>query len=113
LLSKARQVQGLQGISIPLNSQQQVNLSDDMIEYFQFLLSHSGAPFDNVLNTKLINRQKECLHYLSRGMSAKKIGLVLKLSPKTIENHIALLERKLFCANRNDLVEKAFELGLN
>lgn len=60
---------------------------------------------------KLTDKQSECLFYLLRGKGIKEIALILKRSPRTIEDHINLLKNKFNCFTRSQLIEKAFQLG--
>lgn len=55
---------------------------------------------------KLTQRERECLHYLSVGYSAKKIGQELKISSRTVEIHIANMKRKLECHTRLELLAR-------
>jgi DNA-binding CsgD family transcriptional regulator len=57
----------------------------------------------------LSKREKECLQYLTRGMTAKQIARILNLSPRTIEFYIENMKNKLECHNRIELVAKAIQ----
>lgn len=46
---------------------------------------------------KLSVRHKECLKWLIRGKSSVDIGLILGISKRTVEKHIATLKEKLGC----------------
>jgi DNA-binding CsgD family transcriptional regulator len=59
----------------------------------------------------LTPREIECLFYTLRGKSAKAIGLILKISPKTIEFHLEHIKTKFNCRNKMELISKAMELG--
>lgn len=59
----------------------------------------------------LTQRQTQCLYYLIRGKTAKEIGKIINLSPRTIEDHIAGLRYKLNCNTIRELVGKAIECG--
>ncbi len=58
-------------------------------------------------NIQFTPRERDCLHYLLQGYTAKEIGNHLQLSPRTIEDYIARLKEKLRCTCRSDLVKKA------
>ena len=61
--------------------------------------------------SNLSKRQKECLYYLTRGMTIKQIAKVLLLSPRTVEFYFDNLRTKLNCHSRSELVSKAIEFG--
>jgi DNA-binding CsgD family transcriptional regulator len=72
---------------------------------------HSYQLKNEMGHHKLTNKQAECLFYLLRGKSNKEIAHILKRSPRTIEDHIALLRDKFNCLNKSQLIEKAFQMG--
>lgn len=113
LLSRTGKVIGICGISLLLNSNRAIEdkqLSDDLIEIVQHLQYTRFNTQQN--NQALTTRQKECLHYLARGMTIKEIGSELKLSARTIEHYLETIKIKLHCSSRIELIEKAFEYGL-
>lgn len=61
----------------------------------------------------LSSRQTEILQMLSEAMGRKLMAGVLKISPKTIEHHIALMEKKLNVFGDKALVKYAIEHGLS
>lgn len=115
--SRTGKVTGIFGVSFPLITNQTLNsnhFSEKLIESIQLFQTsvNRTIPDPTINNIKLSNRQKECLHFLARGMTIKEIGMTLNLSPKTIENYLSLLKVKLQCFTRSQLVNKAFEFGL-
>ena len=56
-------------------------------------------------------RQSECLFYLIRGKTMREIGLILHISPRTVETHIDQIKHQLGCHTRSMLVEKVVNLG--
>lgn len=61
----------------------------------------------NVSNKfSLSKREKECVHYIVRGMSAREIGRELKISNRTVESHIASIKDKLDCYSRSQIISK-------
>lgn len=117
LYSQVGESIGIYGVSFHLNSEQLNNshFPEKLLELTQLLqytnFSNEVANL-NFNNSKLSPRQKDCLHYFTRGMTIKQIAKTLKLSPKTVEGYLGLLKMKLNCNNRYELVKKAFELGL-
>jgi DNA-binding NarL/FixJ family response regulator len=61
---------------------------------------------------RLTRRQQDVLCLLQRGYSTKEISAQLRLTPGTVDNHIAGLVRALDVSNRTHAVAKAIELGL-
>lgn len=93
---------GVFGISIPLHN-------DDICfscgtEKSKLNLNPEGMR--EVGNKKISKREKECMHYLSQGMTAKKIASILMLSPRTIEFYIENIKKKFNCKNRTELIAK-------
>jgi len=54
----------------------------------------------------LTKREAECLYHLYNGGSAKTIGRILQLSPRTIEAHLDRVKQKAKCRTRLELISK-------
>jgi len=61
---------------------------------------------------KLTYRETQCLLYLMIGESAKLISKHLCVSFRTVEKYIGSLRYKLYCKNREELIEKAYKYNL-
>lgn len=59
----------------------------------------------------LSKRMSECLFLLLQGKSLKAIAYHLKISAKTVEEHIMRLKQVFKCYSKSELIEKAFSLG--
>jgi DNA-binding NarL/FixJ family response regulator len=57
----------------------------------------------------LTAREREVLRLLAEGNTAKKIAILLKLSPKTVESHKFNLMRKLNVHNTAQLITIALQ----
>ena len=57
-------------------------------------------------------RERQVLTLIARGKSAKGIGLILKISPRTVNVHSASIIRKLGADNRLQAVAIAVRAGL-
>lgn len=60
----------------------------------------------------LTPRQLQILGEISRGLTDKEIGRSLRLSPRTVEMHVAHALAALDCRSRAEAVRKATELGV-
>ena len=62
--------------------------------------------------SRLTDRETEVLTLVVEGLTARQIATRLVLSPRTVENHVQNLLRKLRLPNRAALVRYAIENGL-
>ena len=60
----------------------------------------------------LSRRERQVLTLLARGKSVKSIGLVLEISPRTVNVHAAAIVRKLGADNRLQAVVIAIRAGI-
>jgi len=58
----------------------------------------------------LTSRQREILDWIYRGKSNIEIGMILRISPLTVKNHVQKILRKLDVLNRTQAVGKALAL---
>ncbi|MBS0288587.1 MAG: methyltransferase domain-containing protein [Proteobacteria bacterium] len=56
-------------------------------------------------------REAQVLKHLLSGKSAKEMGVILELSAKTIEFHLANIKEKTACSKRSDLFKLAWSEG--
>ncbi len=70
-------------------------------------LAHQRSPLE-----KLTDRQREILQLIAEGQTTKAIGMILKVSPKTIEYHRAKLMESLKIYDIPGLVRFALQSGL-
>jgi two-component system response regulator NreC len=96
------------------------------------IVARGGVAFDPSLGRKLLNdylqrvqageepesysrltdREHEILRLTAEGKSAREIGDMLTLSPRTVERHRANLMEKLDLHNRSEVVQYAIRKGL-
>jgi len=69
-----------------------------------------AAPFDP--HETLSAREREVLQLAAEGRTSPEIAERLHLSPRTVENHRANINRKLGLQNQSDLVRHALRHGL-
>ncbi|MBL0941549.1 MAG: helix-turn-helix transcriptional regulator [Alphaproteobacteria bacterium] len=56
---------------------------------------------------KLTQRELECMFYLMRGRSYKRIAKILNISPRTVEEYITNVKLKFGCNTKDELIEIA------
>lgn len=61
---------------------------------------------------QLTKREREVLQHIARGYTYKEIGERLFISPKTVENHVSSVLRKLQLSNRHELTRWAHDRKL-
>lgn len=84
---------------------------DTLIDDRITLLKEMGLLDSNISNHTLSKREKECLHLLLKGCSAKETATILKLSPRTIESYFENIKSKLNCYTKADLFQVARKLS--
>ncbi len=80
----------------------------------KFLKKNQGASY--ILNRDfcplpVTDKQKNCLFFLIRGKTIKQIAFLLKISPRTVEDHVEAIKNKLNCKSKQELIEKVFDSG--
>ncbi|WP_088036273.1 response regulator transcription factor [Evansella clarkii] len=96
---------------------------DELMEFFQRILKgetaflHAGKSRhqpgnDNQESHLLSDREKEIFHMKVRGFSVKDTASILKISPKTVENHRRNIRRKLSIGRNSEWYEWGKKLGL-
>jgi DNA-binding CsgD family transcriptional regulator len=58
----------------------------------------------------LTTREAEVLFFMVRGKNARSVARILKVSPRTVDQHIDILKRKFTAASRSELIERAIAL---
>ncbi len=61
---------------------------------------------------KLTPRELECMFYILRGRSYKRIARILNISHRTVEEYVSTIKLKFECNTKDELIEKAYELDL-
>ena len=84
----------------------------------KFITESIAAELDNTTHSrqdsirKLTTRQREVLQLLAEGHSARKIGDILFVSPRTVEFHKYKIMEELGIHNSAELVQYAIKMGL-
>lgn len=60
----------------------------------------------------LTEREREVLQYVARGHTYKEIGETLFISPKTVENHVRNILKKLQLNRKQELIRYAIDHGI-
>jgi DNA-binding CsgD family transcriptional regulator len=63
-------------------------------------------------NFSLSKRELETLALTLRGRSAAEISSILNISPKTVESYLENAKHKFRCANRAELFDKCYDIGV-
>ncbi|ADV14827.1 DNA-binding protein with HTH domain [Mesorhizobium australicum WSM2073] len=61
---------------------------------------------------KISDRERECIHWISKGKTSGEIGTILGRSQNTVDFHVKNVMRKLDTTRRTALAAKAVELGI-
>jgi len=64
------------------------------------------------LRSPLSGREAECLLWVSRGKSSSDIGIILELSPRTVDSYLEKVCSKLQVRTRIEAVALAVRSGL-
>ena len=67
---------------------------------------------ENESYSLLTEREREILRLTAEGRSAREVGELLGLSPRTVERHRANLMEKLHLHNRSEVVQYAIRKGM-
>jgi DNA-binding CsgD family transcriptional regulator len=81
-------------------------LQGGLSNFSSYELAYANA-FEDLHITK---RQLDCLFHLVQGMTVKEIGKALQISPRTVEDHLNIIKKRLQCSSRSALISKAFTL---
>ncbi len=71
-----------------------------------------SRPGENLMVSKLTDRQKEILHLVVEGYSAKEIANMLSISPRTVETHKYNMMQELNLKTTADLIKFAIKNNL-
>lgn len=74
-------------------------------------LTHPAGWNRSQQNPNLTERQLECLAWTQEGKSASDIGVILGISGRTVEGHLAKVCQHLGVRTRIQAVIKAMDLG--
>ena len=92
-------------------------LNPDIYELIQILskINNEKNPVYTLskkyLHIALSQREEQCLFYLVYGKTAKMIGKILGLSPRTVEHYIDNIKSKFGCNTKMELIDKAINEG--
>jgi DNA-binding CsgD family transcriptional regulator len=124
LRNKEGGVIGLLALSLPIAEQEKIEkglkleqpvLSNDhkntttvgkLLETFDLKRYYLAGEYEGIYLTK---REAQCINYLAKGNTAKQMGKILNLSPRTIEFYIENAKHKLNCHTQTELIAKAIE----
>jgi DNA-binding NarL/FixJ family response regulator len=82
-------------------------IAGELIQSFKYF-----RPGENTMVRKLTDRQKEILHLVAEGYSAKEIANMLSISPRTVETHKYNIMQELNLKTTADLIKFAIKHNL-
>jgi LuxR family quorum sensing-dependent transcriptional regulator len=72
----------------------------------------SGTNNKKMADVMITRSESECLAWCIAGKTAREIGKITRRSQRTVQVHLANLQRKLGAGNRAQLIAEAFRRGL-
>lgn len=73
----------------------------------------SHVPLQKVIEDAILSRREmEVLRQVAEGLTNKAISVQLKISSRTVQNHLANIFKKMECESRTEMVAKAIRLNL-
>ncbi len=85
------------------------NFPSDLLDKYR-KMKRAGKKIDEF--SKLTRREREILQLIAEGYTSKRIGEILFISRKTVENHRANIMRKLDIHDMAGLIRYAIRIGL-
>ena len=89
-------------------------LSPSIVETLvqRYLLATRSAPSDQHMWERLSTREREVIRLSAQGLTSKEVAKRLNLSPKTVDNHLDKLKKKLNVKSKSALIHYAIDNGL-
>lgn len=84
-------------------------LADELSEDIPRLIEDRRNPSSNLLS----GRETEVLKLVAEGKTTREIAELLFISPRTVENHRAHIQKKLDLSNTAELIRYAFQKGIS
>jgi DNA-binding NarL/FixJ family response regulator len=78
----------------------------------QRMMNYFTNPTPEIITETLTEREIEVLHFAGKGFTNKAIAVNLKISDRTVQNHLAHIFTKLQAASRTEAVMRAVSLGI-
>jgi DNA-binding CsgD family transcriptional regulator len=98
-------------VTNPATGQAIFNLLTTAAKYVAGSLENQTFIIGNENLDHLSARESELIFYFMRGFSNKEIGVLMKLSPRTIESYLESIKNKYHCATRKELLLKCMHNG--
>ncbi|STX51763.1 LuxR family transcriptional regulator [Legionella busanensis] len=83
---------------------------DDKSDHYPYTIEKIKSLFTKKFKQHIRQREAECLFYILKGKSAREIGPILNLSPRTIEYYLNTLKDKLNCKKKSEMINMVIDL---
>ena len=89
-----------------------IRLVSDMDRILLLREEHLAAIKPQLSTTcNLSSREAQVLHWVSQGKTNKEIGVILELSPRTVQKHLEHIYQKMGVESRTGAAAKAYEIA--
>jgi DNA-binding CsgD family transcriptional regulator len=90
-----------------------IRLVSDLDQSLLLLEEHpTTMPPQSLVPFGLSPREAQVLDWVAQGKTNKEIGVILELSPRTVQKHLEHIYRKIYVESRTAAAAKAYEIAL-
>ena len=91
-----------------------IRLVSDLDQNLLLLEEHpTTMQLQSLVPFGLSPREAQVLDWVAQGKTNKEIGVILDLSPRTVQKHLEHIYRKIYVESRTAAAAKAYEIALN
>jgi DNA-binding CsgD family transcriptional regulator len=89
-----------------------IRLVSDLDQNLLLLEEHPTAvQLQSLVPFGLSPREAQVLDWVAQGKTNKEIGVILELSPRTVQKHLEHIYRKIYVESRTAAAAKAYEIA--
>jgi len=90
-----------------------IRLVSDLDQNLLLLEEHpTTTQLQSLVPFGLSPREAQVLDWVAQGKTNKEIGVILDLSPRTVQKHLEHIYRKIYVESRTAAAAKAYEIAL-